>query len=148
MARQILCEKLNAEFSNSATNVTTTSPTHTSKLAAFFKDKNTTTFKSPIDIELQLYYSLPEMPKHDMTSDEYQQENPLIWWQKYATTLPMLSKIARIYIGIPATSVPAERLFSDAGNTITNKRNRLDPNVVHDFLFLKYNFNIVKSSNI
>ncbi|CAG8589641.1 11839_t:CDS:1, partial [Gigaspora rosea] len=31
------------------------------------------------------------------------------------------------------------RLFSDAGNIVTEKRNRLHPNTVHDLLFLKEN---------
>ena len=37
---------------------------------------------------------------------------------------------------IPATSAPVERLFSHAGLTITEKRNRLAEDVAADLIFL------------
>ncbi|CAG8560699.1 6805_t:CDS:2, partial [Acaulospora morrowiae] len=40
---------------------------------------------------------------------------------------------------ISPISVPAERLFSSAGNTLTEKRNRLDPTTDSDLLFLNQN---------
>jgi hypothetical protein len=38
-----------------------------------------------------------------------------------------LAKVARDYAGIPGSSVPSARVFSRAGDLITNKRNRLAP---------------------
>ncbi|CAG8800846.1 14006_t:CDS:2, partial [Cetraspora pellucida] len=57
--------------------------------------------------------------------------------------LPLLTKQARIFLGIPVTSVPSERLFSDADNTITDKHNRLSTDTIHDLLFLKENSKII-----
>lgn len=34
--------------------------------------------------------------------------------------------------------------FSDTGNIITDKRNRLSPNTIHDLLFLKENNDLIK----
>ena len=49
----------------------------------------------------------------------------LEWWKIHENRFPILSKIARDYLGIPATSAPSERVFSEAGNLITNKRTSL-----------------------
>ncbi|CAG8823776.1 22005_t:CDS:2, partial [Cetraspora pellucida] len=51
----------------------------------------------------------------------------------------LFEKTFQEYLAIPETSVSSEHLFSDAGNVITDKRNRLLPNTVHDLLFLKEN---------
>ncbi|KAI9916035.1 hypothetical protein PsorP6_007731 [Peronosclerospora sorghi] len=50
---------------------------------------------------------------------------------------PILAKIDLKYSSVPGTSVPAERLFSGAGLTVTKKRNRLESDLVDDLLFLR-----------
>lgn len=47
------------------------------------------------------------------------------WWRQHCEIYPKLSKMARDYLSIQATSVPSERLFSKAGLTIRKHRNRL-----------------------
>ncbi|GES89303.1 zinc finger BED domain-containing protein 4-like [Rhizophagus clarus] len=66
-------------------------------------------------------------------------ENPLDWWQIRKEIFPNLSQIAHKYLGVPATSVSSERLFSHAGSIISVKRNRLDTSLVGQMLFLKRN---------
>ncbi|XP_061573771.1 zinc finger BED domain-containing protein 4-like [Cololabis saira] len=60
----------------------------------------------------------------------------LQWW-KDQVDLPLLSKLARSYLSIPATSVPSERVFSTAGDIITAERSRLLPEHVDQLIFLK-----------
>ena len=45
----------------------------------------------------------------------------LDWWKKHQRNFPHLFNIFQRYMHIPATSVPSERMFSLAGNTITEK---------------------------
>ena len=48
----------------------------------------------------------------------------------------MLQHVAMKYLCIPGTSVPAERLFSKAGELVSARRNRLKPKHVNTYLFL------------
>lgn len=51
--------------------------------------------------------------------------NSLEWWKAYQPNFPNLSRMARDYLAIPATSVPSEQCFSIGKNLITDKRNCL-----------------------
>ena len=52
-------------------------------------------------------------------------EDPLHWWVNRKSEYPNLWRMARDLLGIPATSTPAERIFSRAGILYTKNRNRL-----------------------
>ena len=63
-------------------------------------------------------------------------------WINHKSRFPILFRIARRkYWNIPATSVPIEWLFNDAGNQITNDWNHLKPESVNELLFIKKNIN-------
>ena len=53
--------------------------------------------------------------------------DPLEYWKVNERVFPRLSTLAKRYLGIPASSVPVERLFSSAGELISKKRNSLLP---------------------
>jgi len=80
--------------------------------------------------EIVEYYQLPEIP---LSSD------PLIWWNEKKNSFPILSSLARKYLAVSAISTASERLFSDAGNLLTNKRTRLKPQLFRRIMFLKRN---------
>ena len=63
-------------------------------------------------------------------------EDPVIWWKEHEAAYPNLHKLAMKYLCIPGTSVPAERLFSKAGELVSARRNRLKPKHVNMMLFL------------
>lgn len=62
--------------------------------------------------------------------------DPLKFWEDRKTTNPAMYKMAMKYLCIPATSVPSERVFSEAGLLCNQRRNRLDPEKVDQILFL------------
>lgn len=55
-------------------------------------------------------------------------KDPLVWWCERQMMYPWLSKLAKKYLCVCATSVPCERIFSKAGQIVTERRNRLKSN--------------------
>ncbi len=73
------------------------------------------------DKELAAYMSEKRLARED---------NPVEWWKNHREKYQRLSKIAFKYLVIPGTSMPSERVFSNAGSIVTKKRSRLsDENV-------------------
>lgn len=85
---------------------------------------------SSVLVELRSYSDEPLIGRED---------DPLAYWQKREALYPRLSKLAKRYLVIPASSVPCERVFSKAGELITDRRNRLSPTHVNELLFLNKN---------
>ena len=77
------------------------------------------------DMEVQRHLESPSLSR---------ETNPVDWWRDYAVSTP---RLARDVLGIPATSVPSERLFSKAGELISQKRSAIKPKNVDMILFLK-----------
>ena len=71
--------------------------------------------------------------------------DPFHWWRNHKKQFPILSELARRFLIIPATSVPSEWLFSDAGNNMTNKRTTISPKIFRECIFLKRNNCIINS---
>ncbi|XP_046752038.1 E3 SUMO-protein ligase ZBED1-like [Diprion similis] len=69
-----------------------------------------------LTFELKQYISQPVIPRA---------ENPLKHWQLLKPSYPNLYRVAMEYFCVVGTSVPCERLFSEAGKVKTDDRNRL-----------------------
>nr|XP_033468853.1 zinc finger BED domain-containing protein DAYSLEEPER-like [Epinephelus lanceolatus]XP_033495512.1 zinc finger BED domain-containing protein DAYSLEEPER-like [Epinephelus lanceolatus] len=91
----------------------------------------------------------PTHPPHQAVASELQsylqcadldsEENPLDWWREHQRVYPRLSKLAKKYLSIPATSAPSERVFSTGGNIVTCLRSSLKPESVDRLVFLAKN---------
>ena len=66
-------------------------------------------------------------------------DNCLEWWSHNSLQFPSLAKLAKKYLCVPATSVPAEQVFSVAGEVISKKRSSLKPENVDMLIFLNKN---------
>lgn len=66
-----------------------------------------------------------ELTKYYNTTRADKDVDILAWWSTHLHEYPCLAKMARDFLGTPATSVPAERLFSKAGLIIRKHRNQL-----------------------
>ena len=52
---------------------------------------------------------------------------PLEWWRLKWKQMPLLAVMARKHLGICATNVPSERVFSIGGHLVSQKRKSLKP---------------------
>jgi len=93
--------------------------------------------------EIQLFKDEIDLPFYvpGSTTDH---SDPLLWWSEHEYKFPYLAILAKRCLCIPATSAPSERLFSDTGLVITEKRNRLDGENVNQLVFLNKNWSIVE----
>ncbi|KAM3837993.1 E3 SUMO-protein ligase ZBED1-like [Diretmus argenteus] len=80
--------------------------------------------------EVQRYFTERPLDKN---------KDPLEWWRENEKAFPTLSNVAKSVLCIPATSTPAERIFSAAGNICSQKRASLTPEHVEMLTFLTLN---------
>ena len=107
-------------------------------LASFFEEKLNAGLPSMseedrIKTELTTYLLAPVIKPSD---------DPLVWWKNNEDNHPRLSKLAKKYLAICATSAPSERLFSVGGNIVTCTRAHLKPDAVDRLVFLSVNLPI------
>lgn len=70
-------------------------------------------------------------------------DDPLTWWKSREAVYPVLSKLAKKYLSIVGTSVPSERVFSKAGQLVSERRSRLKPKNVKSIVFLNANHHLL-----
>ncbi|XP_043535584.1 E3 SUMO-protein ligase ZBED1-like isoform X2 [Chiloscyllium plagiosum] len=66
-------------------------------------------------------------------------QDPLLWWKTHHTQYPLLASVARKLLAVPATVVPANWIFTEAGHGIYSKRSALAPEHVDMLVFMHGN---------
>jgi len=67
---------------------------------------------------------------------------PLVYWKDKGRQFPTLRSLARVYLSIPATSVPSERVFSSAGRVLTDRRSMLSGKRLEMLVVCKKNISL------
>lgn len=75
-------------------------------------------------------------------NDRDQQADVLSFWNETQKKLPTLSAVARKFLGITATSVASERVFSKTGYIVGDRRALLKPSKVQELTFLNCNWHM------
>ena len=119
------------------------------KLEKFFGDtfvKNSSekiSAAEAAEAELQKY----ELQKYELEDPlSLDSKNPLLWWKEREINYKFLSILAKRFLCITSTSVPSERLFSSAGNLLSERRSRLSPENVEKLLFLYENNKLLNTN--
>ncbi|CAK1592063.1 unnamed protein product [Parnassius mnemosyne] len=104
-------------------NTSLESPRNEKKVCEYDEDKYV--------IDFEKLYACPSTSSgsgsfhQGLVIDELEEYLSGEWWRTHETEYPTLSKMARDFLSIRATSVPAERLISKASLVIRKHRNRL-----------------------
>lgn len=69
--------------------------------------------------------------------------NPLKWWSVNEGKFPLVAKLAIVFLAIPATSAPSERVWSRASQVLSIKRASLDPAIASRIMFIRENIRLV-----
>ncbi len=92
------------------------------------------TGKSDIRSELDKYLNTPLASRGTKALD---------YWKLMAHSYPLLAKLARKILCIPASSSASERVFSGSGGTVTCKRTNLHVNNVEKLVYVRENIDFV-----
>ena len=86
---------------------------------------------------------LNELKEYRRTEDIALNEDPLTWWSIREAIYPKLSTLAKIYLAIPATAVPASLIYSEDGQKLLLKLRMLedDYDEMEKIIFLHHNWN-------
>jgi hAT family C-terminal dimerisation region len=92
----------------------------------------------------ELYRSAPAVPETETELERYLGQERLPrdidiyqYWKAKQYDYPIIARIAKDYLPIPATSAPFECVFSQGGDVVTKKRNRLTGDSIRMIVCLK-----------
>jgi hypothetical protein len=93
-----------------------------------------------IDKELLDYMTFKLMPdEKKQIENDTPSSGLLSWWRGRTAAFAILARATCCVLAYLAASAKSECNFSDAGNTLTHKRNQLSPNTVDMLLFMRSN---------
>ena len=64
---------------------------------------------------------------------------PLAFWQRHEESLPILSKVAQVYLSTSSSSVPGECMFSTTEIISNGKRSSIGPQKLNRVVFIHDN---------
>jgi hypothetical protein len=107
----------------------------------FVEDLDAEEVMNEVKAELIIYKREGSMP---MTTEDGKYSNPLGWWRKNAYKFPVLARLSRKLLAIPATSAPSERVWSRVSSVLTMKRARMKSDVASDIMYIRENIDILR----
>ena len=77
-----------------------------------------------------------EIKRYFETKVIERKSDPLLWWRSNGGQFPHVMEVAQKYLAIPGSTVPSERLFSKAGELVSQQRSCLKHKTI-DMIFFK-----------
>ena len=92
---------------------------------------NNSQLDEKIDIEVNSYKSIK------LSGEQKKSTHLITWWKERKGQFPCLFQAVKALLSTPATSVPSERIFSEAGYIARARRSRILPRNLNKFIFIK-----------
>ena len=67
------------------------------------------------------------------------------WWKHHESRFPLHAKLVKVVFKVPAASSKSEQVFSVAGNVVTPKRAKLNPENVEHLVVVMCNLRLLKA---
>ena len=80
-----------------------------------------------------------EFRRYEIEPARGREQDPISWWSENELRFPIISRIAKRILAIPASSAPSERLFSIAGAINTKQRAHMGIDKLPKLTCLKHN---------
>ena len=110
---------------------------------------NDVAFIASVDIGTKCRDDFARCQKRSVHLDFFDEKSgeandPLQWWKSIGVAnFPIVSKLAKRFLTIPATSAPSERVWSRASNVLTMKRARLNADINACMMFVRENAHLI-----
>jgi hypothetical protein len=98
--------------------------------------------KLACEYELKLFLQSTGLKLRKANKKEY--NDPLPWWKENASKYPALAPLAQLFLCIPASSAPSERVWSQAARVLTVKRTNTTDEVSSGIMFVRENMELLR----
>ena len=137
------CHTRREQPSTSKSNTSTSKSNNTGeKVHDIFTDDQSdddTEITDSLDMITKIKAEIERYKSVKMKKEQKANLKLISWWQERKGEYPCLFKAVRSMLCTPATSVPSERFFSEAGYISRAKRSRILPANLDKYLFIKRN---------
>ena len=134
-----------ASSSHSRTSSHSHTPT-TSKenvLQSFYDDDSEDDIVDMTLLDEKINQELLNYKATKLTREQKEHTHLLTWWRDNKIQYPCLVEAVKALLHTPATSVPSERIFSEAGYIARARRSRILPRNLNKFIFIKKNMKYI-----
>lgn len=108
-------------------------PAKKSRLSVFEDDM------SDFDVENEFQLYMKTANYKYLVNDETKKRLIELFWRENRICFPVLSKLVRKRLNVPASSGSSERVFSDSGRYYNPRSSNLKPELLDDLLFIRNN---------
>ena len=127
---------------SASTSTTTSTTTSTSARHELFSDDasdDESELTNESDLVNRIKREIDRYKSVKMKKEQKSNLKLISWWQERRAEYPYLFKAVKSMLCTPGTSVPSERIFSEAGYISHAKRSKILPVNLDKYLFIKRN---------